>query len=118
VVIEVHAAHQDHDRRMGDVGGGHAREQVGGAGAARDEADSRDVRHPGEAVGHEGGGLLVTDVDVLHAAVIVEGVQDVEEGRADDPEDVPHLLGFQQLDHGPSRAALAHRSSQTSCMRP
>ena len=118
VVLQVDPAHEDHDGGMGDMGGGHPREQVGRARTARDEADPGNVRHPGEAVGHEGGRLLVTDVDVFHAAIVVEGVQDVQEGRADDPEDVPHLLGLQQLDDGAPRAALAHRSSQTSCMRP
>jgi hypothetical protein len=38
-------------------------------------------------------------VDVLDATVVVKGVEYLQEGGADDPEDVAHLLGLQELDH-------------------
>jgi hypothetical protein len=57
----------------------------------------------------------VTHVDVRHAAVVVERVEHVQEGRADDPEDVPHPLGLQQLDDGASPGQLAH--ARTSLIR-
>ena len=76
--------------------GGHAGEEIGGAGPAGDQADAGEIRDAGEAVGHEGGGLLVAHVDVLHAPVVVERVEHVEKGRAHDPEDVADALRLEQ----------------------
>ena len=108
LMVERDAADQDDHRRVGHVRGGHAGEQIGGAGPAGDEADAGEIRDAGEAVGHEGGGLLVAHVDVLHAPVVVERVEHVEKGRADDPEDVADALRLQQLDHGAPAGHLRH----------
>ena len=90
------------------MGPGDAGHEVGRARSARHQAHRRHAGDPCEAVGHEGAALLVADVHVLHALVVVEDVQHVEEGRADDPEDVPHALGLQELDDGPAGARLGH----------
>src|SRR5262249_32552329 len=87
---------------------GDAGQQVGGAGAARDQAHPEPAGDPGQAVGHEGGALLVAHVDVLDRLVVVEDVEHVEEGRADDPEDVADTLGLQDLDDRAARAHLGH----------
>ena len=79
-----------HDGRVRHVGPRDAGDEVRRAGSARHQAHGRHAGDPRETVGHEGAALLVTDVHVLHALVVVEDVQHVEEGRADDPEDVPH----------------------------
>ena len=108
VVLQGHPADEDDDGRVGHVRGGHAGQQIGGPRTARHQADARMPGHARQPVGHEGGGLLVAHVDVLDAVIVVEGVEDVEEGRADDPEDVPHLLRLQELDHRASGRQLAH----------
>src|SRR5262249_3774212 len=41
IVVERDAADQDHDRRVGDVGGSHTGEEIRGAGPAGDEAYAR-----------------------------------------------------------------------------
>src|SRR5262249_39955309 len=74
----------------------------------RHQTRRREAGHSREAVGHERRALLVAHVDVLHALVVVEHVEDVEERRAHDPEHVAHLLDLQQLDDGLARSHLAH----------
>jgi hypothetical protein len=108
VVLERDTADEDDDRRMGHVCCGDPGEQVRRPGSARDQAHARRVRHTAEPVRHEGGGLFVAHVDVLDARVVVERVEDIEKGRAHDPEDVPDLLGLQQLDDRPSRRDFTH----------
>ena len=108
VVLEHDTADQGHHRGVRDVGGRDAGEQVRGPGPARDQADAGSAGDAGEAVGHERGGLLVPDVDVLDAAIVVEGVEDVEERGADDPEDVAYALRLQQLDHRAAARRIAH----------
>ena len=105
---ERRAAGDRHDGRVRHVGSRDAGDEVRRAGSARHQAHGRHAGDPRETVGHEGAALLVTDVHVLHALVVVEDVQHVEEGRADDPEDVPHPLGLQELDDGPAGAHLGH----------
>jgi len=79
---------------MGHVRGGHARDQIGRTGAARHEADARPIGDAGQPIGHEGGSLFVADVDVLDARVVVKRVENVQEGRADDAENVPYPLNL------------------------
>ena len=104
------AADQADDRGVGDVRRRHAGQQIGGAGPARHQADARLPGHAGQAVGHEGRRLLVTDVDVLHAAVAVERVEDVQERRADDPEDVADPLGPEQIDDQAAAGDVGHQN--------
>jgi hypothetical protein len=98
----------------GDDGGvrheraGDARHEVRRARPAGHQAHRRRAGDPREPVGHEGAPLLVADVDVLDAPVVVEDVEHVQEGRADDPEHVPHAFGLQELHHGVSGAHLGH----------
>jgi hypothetical protein len=42
--------------------------------------------------------------------VIVEGVEDLQEIRSDDPKDVPHVLSLQQFDQDPAARHIAHGS--------
>jgi len=95
IVVERDAADEDHDRRMGDMGRGHAGDEIRGAGTARDQADAGTIGDARQAVGHEGRGLLVAHVDVLDARVVVEPVEDVQKRRADDSKNVPDPLGLQ-----------------------
>jgi len=110
LVRAIDAADQGDHRRMGHEGRRHAGEEVGGAGAARHQAGAGPAAHAGEAVGHERRRLLVADVDVLEALVVVERVEDVEERRADDAEEVLHALGLQQLDDGPPARDAIHQN--------
>src|SRR5215469_3634283 len=72
------------------------------------------TRHAGrvgdasKAVRHERGGLLVVHVDVLHALVVVERIEHVEERRAHDAEHVRDALGLQELDDRTARVELGH----------
>jgi hypothetical protein len=111
VVLRRNPAHEDDHGRMRDIRRGDAGEQVRSARPARHQADAGQIRHSRQTVGHEGGGLLVAHVDVFHAVVVVERVEDVEKGRAYDPEDVPHLLRLEQFDHRVSTRQLGHTST-------
>jgi hypothetical protein len=108
VVLEGDPAHEDDDRRVSHVRGGDPGEQVRRPRTAGDEAHAGRVRHPPQPVRHEGGGLLVAHVDVLDGRVVVERVEHVEEGRADDAEDVPDLLGLQEVDDRASGGDVTH----------
>jgi hypothetical protein len=107
-VLEGDASHDHHQRRVGHIGGGHPRQKIRGAGAARDQASARRSGYARQPVGHEGGRLFMTNVDVLHASIVIEPVKHIQEGGAHDAEDVAHALGLQQLDHGSSACPLTH----------
>src|SRR5262245_64614249 len=98
------------------MGGGHAGEEVRGAGPAGDEAYARTIGDARQTVGHEGRGLLVADVDVLDARVVVEPIEDVQKRRPDDPEHVTDPFGLQELYDRPSTRPLVHEPG-TSCAR-
>jgi hypothetical protein len=53
---------------------------------------------------------LVADVDVLHLAVVVERVEDVQEGRAHDPEHVTNSLGSEKIDHQTAAGDVGHQN--------
>ena len=108
VVIERDAADDGDHRRMRDVRGRDAGQEIRRARAAGDETRARQSRDAREAVRHERGALLVPDVHVFHALVVVERVEHVEKRAADDPEDVSDLLGPEHIDHRASRVPPAH----------
>ena len=60
------------------------------------QANGGQTRRARQAVGHECRPLFMPNIDVLDAGIIEEGVEHIQEGRADDPEDVPHPLCLQQ----------------------
>jgi hypothetical protein len=114
VNAERRAAGDCHDRRVRHVGSGDAGDEVRGARSAGHQTHRRCGGDSGEPVRHEGAALLVADVDILHAPVVVEHVQHVEERRADDAEDVPHAFGLPELHDGPAGAHLGHDGSLLS----
>ena len=111
IVIERDAADEDDHRRVGDMGRRDAGQEVRRPGTARHEADARSVRDARQAVGHERRGLLVAHVDVLDALIVVEPVEDVQKGRADDSEYVTDALGLQELDDRSPACPLVHRGA-------
>ena len=64
------------------------------------EADAGSTGDAAETVGHEGGALLVANADEAHVLAIIEGIEYVEERRADDAENVGDTLLFQELNYG------------------
>ena len=118
IVLDRDATHEDNHGGMRDVRRRHSGEEIRRARAAGDQAHARQASHPRETVGHESRSLLVTHVDVLHAAIVIERVQHVQERGAHDSEDVAHLLGLQHLDHRPSARHLTHaRCTSRSLLR-
>ena len=76
----------------------HADRGVGGARAARDEADARLARHLAVGVGHEGGAALLAVDDEADVGVVqrVEHVQIAFAGYAESGVDAVDLQGVDQ----------------------
>ena len=93
-------AAQDHHGRVAHQRAGGARQQVGDARAVLHQADAGAAGGARVAHGHEARALLVAAADEADVGAVIHGVQYLQEGRADDAEDVLHALGPQRLHHG------------------
>ena len=110
LVIPRGGGSQNHHRRVGYVSGGDAVGKVQYAWSVGHQAYRRGSRDAAEAVGHQRGALLVPDADKFYVLSVVQGVQDVQEGGADDAKNVGNTFltkhfyhrfaGFHGLGHG------------------
>ena len=83
--------------RVSDVGRVDTCREVRRPWTVGDQAYTETARDPGKPVGHEGSTLLVADADVPDVGPVVESVENVQEGAADDAEDVSNALGAERL---------------------
>ena len=116
------ADEQDHRNGIlhGDVDAGRG---VGGAGAARDEADAGPAGEPSFAIGHHGGAAFLAADDGVDGG-IVQRVEHGEIGFARHAEHALDAVGFQRLDdqfsaglHGRSFSSSARISAVCSPRR-
>ena len=63
------------------------------------------------AVGHVHAGALVAHADEADGLRVVQRIEDLHPGRADEAEHVPHALGFQRRHHRLATTHLCHRDS-------
>ena len=75
--------------RLGDGGDG-----VGGAWPGADDEDSGPLGHPGIAIGHEPGSLLMLADDRLERRVASRGIKQIENGGRDQAEEGIDTVAF------------------------
>ena len=86
-----HGSARDHEHRaLGVHGVSNPSDKIRGTGPVRCHADPRSASCPREAVGHEGGGLLVANGEKVKALAAVHPVEDLDHTRAHQPEDLSH----------------------------
>mgnify|MGYP000704653963 CR=1 FL=1 len=73
--------------------------QAGDTGQLYGSVTARDVADAAEAVGHQRGALLVPDADKFYVLSVVQGVQDVQKGRADYAKNVGNTFLTEHFDH-------------------
>ena len=95
--VAAHLAGDGHHRDRVHVGVGDAGDQVGGAGAARGQADADLAGRSGVAVGRVRGALLVAHQDVAQLLGVVEGVVERDRDAAGKAEDDLAALVLESL---------------------
>ena len=92
-----HLPGQDHHGDGVHEGGGDAGDGIGGARARGDQGDATATGGAGVAIRAMGGGLLVTDQDVLDLVLLEQGIVGMQDGAPGIPEDILHALIDQRL---------------------
>ena len=90
----------DHHRRVSDIGRADAVGQVQNARPIGGEAHAGRARDAAEPVGHQCRALFVANADEAHIFTVVQGIENVEEGRANNAEDVGDAFLLQKFDNG------------------
>ena len=88
-----------HHRRVGDVSRADAVGQIQHPWPVGGQAHAGRSRNAAETVGHQRRPLLMSHADKLHIVAVIQRVQNVQERRPDNPEDVGYAFLFQKLDN-------------------